>query len=134
MTVTVPAPSGTPLLAGLRREKRALPSSAETRTSSNSVPYNVYINDNFMVSFRQWFRIIKLVEDSEAHGIVLTEFVPLRKVRFMKFGSGAHRLLTVPNAGGSSVLSEVMSYEMMERCFGAMLAKVSSLIESCFII
>ncbi|KAF9573154.1 hypothetical protein EC968_009003 [Mortierella alpina] len=35
----------------------------------------------------------------------------------------ALRMLTTPNAGGSSLLSEVLSLEMLSRCLGARLAK-----------
>lgn len=108
-----------PLLASLSGEKRA------SATCSFTSPLNVYVSENFVVSFHQWFRLTQLVEDSEAHGMALTEFVALKKMKSMKLGVAAHKLLTVPNAGGNSVLSEVLSYEMMERCFGAKLMKVS---------
>ncbi|KAK6167617.1 hypothetical protein SNE40_021599 [Patella caerulea] len=41
----------------------------------------------------------------------------------MEFLLGSLKLLSVPNAGGSSVLSEVFSYELLGRCFGAKLVK-----------
>ena len=113
--------SGAPLLASLSGGTRP-PAKV---FSSTLHPVNVYINENFVVSFHQWFRIIQLVENAEAHGVALTEFVSLKKMMSMQFGVSAHKLLSVPNAGGNSVLSEVLSYEMMERCFGAKLLKVT---------
>ena len=110
-----------PLLAGLCGEKRAC-----TTFTPVPSPVNVYINENFAVSFHQWFRIIQLVENDDNHGVALTEFVALRRMRSMKLGVAAQRLMNIPNAGGNSVLSEVLSYEMMERCFGARLVKVNT--------
>lgn len=41
----------------------------------------------------------------------------------MNLSDQAKKLKDVPNAGGSSVISEVMSYELLKRCFGAHLIK-----------
>ncbi|KAF9292343.1 hypothetical protein BGZ68_007358 [Mortierella alpina] len=41
----------------------------------------------------------------------------------MDWSPDAIRMLTTPNAGGSSLLSEVLSLEMLSRCLGARLAK-----------
>jgi len=35
----------------------------------------------------------------------------------------SRKILHLPNAGGNSVISEVMSFELMHRCFGAKLLK-----------
>jgi hypothetical protein len=142
MGVSVRSPP--PLLAGLNREKRAsatvFSTPSPTSASCAQFPVNVYVNENFAVSFRRWFGLMRLVEDAGAHGLALTEFVSLRHgqggrrgrnggVGAMTLGSAARRLLTEPNAGGTSVLSEALSCEMMERCFGARLVKVSA---ECF--
>ena len=47
-------------------------------------------------------------------------FRPLRKVRW---SPDAQRMLSLPNAGGSSVLSEALSFELIARTFGASLEK-----------
>ncbi|XP_071097750.1 AAC-rich mRNA clone AAC4 protein-like [Haliotis cracherodii] len=41
----------------------------------------------------------------------------------MSLTEGAERIRDVPNAGGNSVLSEVLSFELMNKCFAAKLLK-----------
>jgi hypothetical protein len=41
----------------------------------------------------------------------------------MSLSDSAQRLRDLPNAGGSSVVSEVLSFELLKRCFGAALLK-----------
>ncbi len=43
----------------------------------------------------------------------------------MELSAGGERMRSLPNAGGSSEISEILSYEMLRRCFGAQLVKVS---------
>ncbi|KAL5018554.1 hypothetical protein ScPMuIL_004276 [Solemya velum] len=47
----------------------------------------------------------------------------------MHFSIGADKLLNVPNAGGSSVLSEVLSFELLHKCFRASLLKTEMEVE-----
>ncbi|CAD5116069.1 unnamed protein product [Dimorphilus gyrociliatus] len=56
----------------------------------------------------------------------LTTFCPLTKI---KLSQGALKLLTIPNAGGSSVISEVLSLEFLSRSFGAHLLKTEMEVE-----
>ncbi|KAL4219295.1 hypothetical protein ACF0H5_021875 [Mactra antiquata] len=41
----------------------------------------------------------------------------------MTFSQGGNRLKDVPNAGGSSVISEILSFELLQKCFKADLIK-----------
>ncbi|KAF9936608.1 hypothetical protein BGZ67_002198 [Mortierella alpina] len=51
----------------------------------------------------------------------------------MDWSPDALRMLTTPNAGGSSLLSEVLSLEMLSRCLGAHLAKTEMEIGYLFV-
>ncbi|GFO12642.1 AAC-rich mRNA clone aac4 protein-like [Plakobranchus ocellatus] len=64
-----------------------------------------------------------LVNNDSIAGVVVTKFVAVKELRRMHLTVGGHRLLTVPNAGGSSVISEVLSFEVLNRCFCAKLKK-----------
>ncbi|PIK36849.1 hypothetical protein BSL78_26318 [Apostichopus japonicus] len=47
----------------------------------------------------------------------------------MDLSEKAEKIRNTPNAGGSSVESEVLSYELLHRCFGATLLKTETEIE-----
>ncbi|GFR80351.1 AAC-rich mRNA clone AAC4 protein-like [Elysia marginata] len=64
-----------------------------------------------------------LVNDSSLAGVVVTKYFSSRELKKMKLTLGGYRLLTVPNAGGSSVISEVLSFELLNKCFSAKLKK-----------
>lgn len=51
----------------------------------------------------------------------LTSFVPIRSFDSMTLSHGAERVLTTPNAGGNSEVSEALSFALLERMFGARL-------------
>ncbi|KAF9952244.1 hypothetical protein BGZ72_006418 [Mortierella alpina] len=51
----------------------------------------------------------------------------------MDWSPDSIRMLTTPNAGGSSLLSEVLSLEMLSRCLGAHLAKTEMEIGYLFV-
>ena len=57
-------------------------------------------------------------------GMVHTDFDPFRKTTQMSLSEAAQKIRDVPNAGGNSVLSEVLSFELLQKCFGARLLKV----------
>ncbi|KAH8548041.1 hypothetical protein BGW37DRAFT_507988 [Umbelopsis sp. PMI_123] len=46
-----------------------------------------------------------------------------REFNYVQLGNDARRMLHTPNAGGTSILSEVMSMELMQRLFGAKISK-----------
>ncbi|OWF38819.1 AAC-rich mRNA clone AAC4 protein-like [Mizuhopecten yessoensis] len=56
-------------------------------------------------------------------GVIHNNFYPLKKLKEMTLSIAAIRLATVPNAGGNSVVSEVLSFELLQRCFRAKLLK-----------
>ena len=87
----------------------------------------MYVGENFSVKFQMqhYFALNKMLTDSRNGGLVRTKFENLKHVKQMSLSQSAEKIMNVPNAGGSSVISEVLSYEMLQRCFGAKLLKVS---------
>ncbi|KAK7091758.1 AAC-rich mRNA clone AAC4 protein-like [Littorina saxatilis] len=65
----------------------------------------------------------KLIADDHSGGIMHSDFVLTAPQGELQFSMGASRLLTLPNAGGNSVLSEALSFELLQRCFKATLLK-----------
>ncbi|ESP02662.1 hypothetical protein LOTGIDRAFT_138071, partial [Lottia gigantea] len=82
-----------------------------------------YLSINFSVQFQPWFKFMKLIEDTHESGLVDCDFTPCRDFQDMEFLIGSKRIRYVPNAGGNSVNSEVLSFELLGRCFGARLVK-----------
>ena len=114
-----------PLAACLNAEKRAKNTAASyTRSKSPPSPVNVYISENFSVRLGQFFKLQKLIHNNAAAGIVHTDFDPFKKMDKMTLSAAAQKIRDVPNAGGNSIVSEVLSFELLKRCFGATLLKV----------
>jgi len=82
-----------------------------------------YIGENFTVIVKECMRFTLLITDTNRHGIVCSNFRPLKAFGRMRLTAGAEKMGLVPNAGGSSVISEVLSCEMLMRAFGAKLMK-----------
>lgn len=89
----------------------------------NQTPCNIYFGDNFTVRLQQWFKFLQFLEDNQTGGIVHCDFVPNRKLGKMTLSTDAVKIRDVPNAGGSSVVSEVLSFELLQKCFKAKLLK-----------
>ena len=68
------------------------------------------------------------------HGVVHCNYCPFRAMKNMALSDQAVKIRDVPNAGGNSVISEVMSFELLKRCFGAQLLKVGSIIQCSIVI
>lgn len=84
---------------------------------------HMYIGENFVVKHGNPFHLRRKVRSQSNSGVVFTELKQLKPVSKMSLSNGAKRLFTSPNAGGSSEKSEVLSYELLQRCFGADLLK-----------
>ncbi|ELT98438.1 hypothetical protein CAPTEDRAFT_177615 [Capitella teleta] len=96
----------------------------------NPKQFTILVGDNFSVRYHETSRLQRLILDNASHGIVLTEFNPFRTLDQMSLSDSAQRLMDTPNAGGSSIVSEVLSYEVLLRCFGAQLLKTE--MEVCY--
>lgn len=93
------------------------------RTQYPRQPCNLYIGPDFLVRVSDWLRMPRLIADDTAGGIMHSDFVLTGSLKELRFSKGAFRLLTLPNAGGNSVMSEALSFELMQRCFRATLSK-----------
>jgi hypothetical protein len=93
--------------------------------SSSPSSINIYIGENFAVQLHKYFKLCHLIQNKQDSGVIHTEFDVFRNMDRMKLSQEAQKIKDVPNAGGTSVISEVLSYEVLRRCFGATLLKVS---------
>lgn len=84
---------------------------------------SVYVGEGFVVGLCNTFYFRKRVVSPTRKGLVFTQMQQLRPVSKMALSSGAVRMACSPNAGGSSENSEVLSFELLQRCFGASLQK-----------
>ena len=82
-----------------------------------------YIGENFVVKHGNIFNIRRKVCSKTKSGVVFTELKHLKPLTQMSLSIGAKRLFACPNAGGSSEKSEILSFELLQRCFGADLQK-----------
>ena len=83
---------------------------------------SVYINENFSVTsgtfFGNYFR--RQLSMASTHAAIMeTAFDPFKAFGEMHLSASGQKMKCLPNAGGSSVASEVLSYEMLRNCFGA---------------
>ncbi|ELU02307.1 hypothetical protein CAPTEDRAFT_209470 [Capitella teleta] len=69
-------------------------------------------------------KLEKLVlENGKPHEVLVNDFKLMQPLKSMELSEGAMRIRDTANAGGSSIISEFLSYELMHRCFGAKLRK-----------
>ncbi|KJE98149.1 hypothetical protein CAOG_08159 [Capsaspora owczarzaki ATCC 30864] len=94
---------------------------------SNTTTNRVHLSENFSlevpVDTASIAYMQRVVSSNEEAGLVVTWFDPFRDYRRMQLSESARRIRDCPNAGGSSVESEVLSFEVINRCFGATLHK-----------
>lgn len=83
----------------------------------------MYIGENFVVKHGNPFNLRRKICSQTHSGVVFTELRQLKPVSQMSLSNGAKRMRTCPNAGGSSETSEILSFELLQRCFGADLQK-----------
>ncbi|KAL8590065.1 hypothetical protein ACOMHN_034296 [Nucella lapillus] len=131
--------TGLPLVPQQRTGKNGfvapLPTSLATTNgifqTPTSVPSscNLYIGPDFVVRVPNWLGLSKMIADDTTGGITQCDFVLTESMAQLQFSVGGYRLLTLPNAGGSSELSEALSFELLQRCFRATLVKTEMEIE-----
>ena len=84
---------------------------------------HLYIGENFVVKHGNPFHLRRKVCSKTKSGVVFTELKQLKPLTKMALSTGAKRMFACPNAGGSSEKSEILSFELLQRCFGADLGK-----------
>jgi hypothetical protein len=73
------------------------------------------------------------IADLVTNGIVVNELITQsRSLAGIKLSEGAQRMLNTPNAGGNSVASEVMSFELLTTMYRATLLKTEMEIDYLF--
>jgi hypothetical protein len=83
---------------------------------------NLLINENFtLICTQNIFRVEKLISDKYLSGFLLIRFDSIKSFEKMKLTSEANKIQNTPNAGGSSIVSETLSFEMMKKLFNAQL-------------
>lgn len=75
-------------------------------------------------------RLLHAVEhEPSAAFCVVNTFHSRHRVERMRLSPGAERVLHLPNAGGNSLESEVLSFELLRQCYGAELCRSEMEIE-----
>ena len=98
-------------------------STVNTFTSTQS-ELNLLINENFTLYCNlNIFSIEKLVKNTSQSGWMITYFDQIKPFSEMKFTSDSSRISEAPNAGGSSIESETLSFEILKKFFNAKLLK-----------
>ncbi len=68
----------------------------------------LYLGENFAVKLFSDFKFQKFVENTNDRGLIYCQFETFRQFRNMNLSVLAQKLLGSPNAGGNSVVSEVL--------------------------
>ncbi len=85
---------------------------------------NLFINENFILTSEQTlFEIERLVTRTNENGWIVTVFRQAKSFDKMNLSAEARRIVNTPNAGGDSVKSEAMSFELLNKFFNAKLLK-----------
>lgn len=87
---------------------------------------HLYIGENFVVKHGNPFHLRRKVCSKTKSGVVFTELKQLKPLTKMALSTGAKRMFACANAGGSSEKSEILSFELLRRCFGADLGKTET--------
>jgi len=96
----------------------------------NVAPVGIEITNSFLISESftlncnlNIFKVEKLVKDKLNNGCVITKMNQMRAFKQMKLTCEANCIQTTPNAGGSSVESETLSFEILKKLYNAQLLK-----------
>ncbi|CAF0816765.1 unnamed protein product [Brachionus calyciflorus] len=85
---------------------------------------NLLINENFLLTCNEsTSQVEKLIQDVNKNGFVITYFHQVKSFKTMKLTIDARRIQDTPNAGGSSIESEALSFEILKKFFNAELLK-----------
>jgi len=88
------------------------------------VKFDWLFNENFtLISEESSFQVEKMIKDRTNHGHFLTYFNQTKPFKNMKLSAQALLVCNTPNAGGSSVESETLSFEMFKSLYNATLLK-----------
>lgn len=86
--------------------------------------FNLTVTDAFTMRFEQTiFQIEKLLKDVSINGLIKSNFHQTRLYDKIKLTTEALLIQNTPNAGGNSIESEVLSFEILKKSLNAKLLK-----------
>jgi len=74
-------------------------------------------------------RFQESIENKFKPSFIITELKLFKTFQEIKFSEGSKKMLSIPNAGGNSVISEVISFEILKSAFKAKFLKTEMEIE-----
>lgn len=112
----IPSPPSSPLIIG---------------TTGDDAPLSCSMSPDFVVyGEKEANEVIRqALEDPAQCGFVVNHFFPTRPFEDFSVSGGAQKVFVEPNAGGNSVNSEAISFEVLHRLYGARLVKTEMAIE-----
>mmetsp|Transcript_37649 Transcript_37649/g.120967 ORF Transcript_37649/g.120967 Transcript_37649/m.120967 type:complete len:319 (+) Transcript_37649:27-983(+) len=108
----------------IRREPPRIQPAAQARQAEQQLFRHRFLIGNDMVIRLplDGVRLLRqLVKERDSAGVLQTQVEAFRPRRKLRLSADASRMLMLPNAGGSSQQSEVLSLEVLARSFGAQL-------------
>lgn len=85
---------------------------------------NLFVNENFTLTSEQnIFEVEKSVANPTTNSFITTVFDQCKSFGRMNLSFDSRRIQNTPNAGGSSVESETLSFELLHKFFNARLLK-----------
>jgi len=85
---------------------------------------NLFISENFALAHNYSLaQMENLVTDVNRSGYLVNYFDQFRAFERMRLTEGAVRIRDTQNAGGNSIESETLSFELFKRCYNATLLK-----------
>jgi len=81
------------------------------------------------VATHESLRFAALLQNAQADGFFVHQFEALVPFATMALSDGGRRILELPNAGGTSVASEVLSFELARMMWGARLSRTEMELE-----
>jgi hypothetical protein len=86
---------------------------------------NHMLTENLLIQtkFEDKLRLESCLDNIYLPGLIVTRLKFQKELLKMKFSEGCLKMMSIPNAGGSSLISEVISFEMLQAFCKARLCK-----------
>jgi len=115
-------------------QKRTSASDGHENTNlrtSQKTSCSLYLRSDFAIrsSFKNSFQMEALVRDQTKCGIVVSTFESFLRKDKINLCEGSRKMLNLPNAGGGSIWSEVISFEVLASLFRAQLLRTEMELE-----
>jgi hypothetical protein len=95
------------------------------------VSNTLVFNENMLIKHKtiESQKLRNSIECNYKPSFIVTNLKLYKTFEKMNFSEGSKKMLSIPNAGGNSVISEVISYEIIKSAFGAIFLKTEMEIE-----